>query len=260
MAPIIQTELGRSNAIEDQRRFGRRYAPDPRDRLHPMAARLAAMPRALLKVRTQAPQRGPTLDQGDTPECVMYSAATSLGALPVGYGRTAASVLKSVQVPVEETNLAGPVAAYPDLYHWAQAHDEWPGEDYDGTSVRAGQEYLKLVGRSTGYVWATSADEAKDYVKRVGSAPIILGVDWLDAMNSPRKIGGSYYLDVGGPVVGGHAICCLWFDRVKKAWKLQNSWGTGWADNGVAYLPDDGFNYLVFQANGEAVSYVEAAA
>lgn len=32
------------------------------------------------------------------------------------------------------------------LYHWAQHIDEWPGEQYDGTSVRAGMDVLRLEG------------------------------------------------------------------------------------------------------------------
>jgi hypothetical protein len=32
------------------------------------------------------------------------------------------------------------------LYHQAQKSDEWPGEDYDGTSVRAGFDVLRTIG------------------------------------------------------------------------------------------------------------------
>ena len=32
------------------------------------------------------------------------------------------------------------------LYHEAQKVDEWPGEDYDGTSVRAGLDILRKRG------------------------------------------------------------------------------------------------------------------
>jgi hypothetical protein len=250
MAPIIQADL--LPAIADQRWHGRRYAPDPRDRFHTMAGHVKNRPNKLNKIRTQAPQRGPTLDQGPTSRCVMFSAATALGAAPLMYHR---DPLYYVQMRVEEGT-----DHWSDMYTWCQSHDEWPGEDYEGTSVRAGQEYLRIIGRSTGYVWATNLAEAKDYIKRVGSAPIILGIDWLEKMDEPELIKGSYYLTAEGPVVGGHAICCLWFDRVKQAWKLQNTWSEDWGDKGVVYLPDDMFDYLVFQANGEAVSFIEGKA
>src|SRR5512138_1626161 len=228
MPPLVQIHETVSR-FADQRWYGRLYSPDPRDRLHTMGDRLYLMSRAALKIRTQAPQKGPTLDQGPTSRCVMFSAATSLGALPIGYGRTAVSVLATVQQPVAEDD--GSFIS-PDLYSWAQRHDEWPGEDYDGTSVRAGQEYLRKIGRSIGYVWATNLDETKDYIKRMGSAPIILGIDWLEKMDTPIRIHGAYYIEADGPVLGGHAICCLWYDRVRAAWKLQNTWGSDWGDNG----------------------------
>jgi hypothetical protein len=256
MAPIIQNVEMPDGQQLDQRWHGRLYAPDPRDRFHTMAGQMQSRPRSLNKIRTQAPQRGPTLDQGPTSMCVEFSAATALGALPIGYGRTPEKVLSAVQVHVKESANDG----WPDLYSWAQDHDEWPGNNYDGTSVRAGQQYLRLIGKSSGFVFAQDLAEAKDYIKRVGSAPIILGIDWLEKMDEPELIKGSYYLTAEGPVVGGHAICCLWFDRIKKAWKLQNTWGEEWGDKGIVYLPDDQFDYLVFQANGEAVSFVEAKA
>lgn len=61
------------------------------------------------------------------------------------------------------------------LYHEAQKVDEWPGEDYDGTSVRAGMDVLREMGHRRVYRgktadvsaaegisanrWATSVDE-----------------------------------------------------------------------------------------------------
>jgi len=248
MAPILQSAAPKEWSL-DQRRFGRLYSPDPRDADHPMETALRQMSDVDLKRRRQSPAHGPTLDQGATPRCVMYSAATALGAAPITYKHNPLAI---VQTPVTEG-----ILVYPDLYDWAQHHDEWPGTDYDGTSVRAGQEYLKLIGRSSSYVWARSLDEAKDYISRAGSAPIILGIDWLDKMSTPRKAGAHYWIEPDGPVVGGHAICCLWYDKRIGGWKLQNSWGTEWGDKGIVYLADDDFNYLVFQANGEAVSFVE---
>lgn len=62
------------------------------------------------------------------------------------------------------------------LYHEAQLVDEWPGEDYDGTSVRAGMEVLRVMGAKRpaqtvpnleqsgilAYRWLTAVDEVRD--------------------------------------------------------------------------------------------------
>lgn len=242
--------------VSPRKGLGRLYSPDPRDRPFTMERAIRAMPKADQKRRTQAPRRGPTLDQGPTPKCVMYSAATSLGAAPVTYKKDPLTIVKT---PVDDPLIgpAGIAVSYEDLYEYAQAHDEWPGEDYEGTSVRAGQDYLIAIGRSSNYVWARNLEEAKDYNSRVGSAPIIIGIDWWSGMDNLKLIKGKYYAEPTGEVVGGHALCSLWFDRAVKGWKDQQTWGPTFGDDGIFYIPDDAFDYLVFQTNGEAVSYTE---
>jgi hypothetical protein len=80
------------------------------------------------------------------------------------------------------------------LYHEAQKIDEWPGEAYEGTSVRAGMDILRTVGHArirgrnalapdpaegiSENRWATSVDEVRTclqspYHDRVGAVPIL---------------------------------------------------------------------------------------
>src|SRR4051794_32441918 len=77
------------------------------------------------------------------------------------------------------------------LYHEARKVDEWPGEDYDGTSVRAGLDVLRTVGHrrvlrgKTGPAdftegisanrWATSVDDVMRALGREGddAAPLL---------------------------------------------------------------------------------------
>jgi hypothetical protein len=80
------------------------------------------------------------------------------------------------------------------LYHEAQKIDEWPGEDYSGTSVRAGMDVLRDVGHCrvrgrnsdpanpaegiSANRWATSVDEVRTclqspYHDRIGAVPIL---------------------------------------------------------------------------------------
>jgi hypothetical protein len=79
------------------------------------------------------------------------------------------------------------------LYHEAQKIDEWPGEDYDGTSVRAGLDILRKRGHCEireGHVspeaigegikanrWARSVD---DVLTTLGYS----GLDYVDVLNS----------------------------------------------------------------------------
>lgn len=237
---------------ETQSRFGRIYAPDVRDANYPMERALRAMKRAELKVRTQAPRRGPTLDQ-DGPRCVKFSIATSLSAQPMHYTNVEGVSVKRVEVEVE---------GHRDLYDYAQYHDEWPGADYDGTSVRAGMQYIchPQVALASNYVWARTWEELIDYIKRVGSAPPVLGIDWTEGMDNPVKIGNDYYIEPTGRVLGGHAICALWFDKKRDALKLQQTWGKSYASNGIVYLKREHAQTVIFMWNGEAASYTETLA
>jgi hypothetical protein len=232
-----------------QPRFGRLYAADPRDRSYPMELALRAMTRADLKRRTQAPGKAKTLDQGATSRCTMFGLAHCLGASPVRYRDRP---LAHLQVPLDGAS---------DCYAWSQQNDEWPGAEptYYGTSVRAALDYARARGLIEMYLWARSIDEAKDYISRVGSAPIAAGFDWFADMSHPYFLKGRWIAEPTGALEGGHAFCVLWYSKVLKMWKCQNSWGR-WADDGVFYIPDAAFAYLAFQANGELASFTEAAA
>lgn len=43
----------------------------------------------------------------------------------------------------------------------------------------------------------------------------------------------------GEQMLGGHAVCCVGYNDIKKVWIMRNSWGSGWGDGGYFYLPYD---------------------
>ena len=86
------------------------------------------------------------------------------------------------------------------LYEEAQKVDEWPGEDYEGTSVRAGLEILRTRGHRRlindiqgpvrpgdgieAYRWATSVDEVHSIIKM----PLADSLDAVPLLNSWGRI------------------------------------------------------------------------
>src|SRR5437773_1641745 len=86
--------------------FGRVPAIDFRDRKFPMKLQAAHLNSRYYVAPT-------VLDQGATPQCVAYAGEGFLMAGPVKN--------KPYKTPQ-------------DLYNLCQQNDEWPGEDYDGTS------------------------------------------------------------------------------------------------------------------------------
>lgn len=179
----------------------------------------------------------PALDQLDTPQCVGFSTYQWLTAFPV----------KNVP-PFSPT----------DLYHLAQQNDEWPGEDYDGSSVRGAFKALKDKGYVSEYRWAPDVETVVDHLLMKG--PVVVGTEWTYGMFMPDDHG--CIDDIDGQVVGGHAYLLIGANRLKPtrngkgAVRVLNSWGTGWADRGRAWLSFSALDVLL-KKDGEACTATE---
>jgi hypothetical protein len=163
---------------------------------------------------------------------VAYACANWLSCLPI---RTI------VDTPVWED----------DVYHWAQLVDEWPGEDYDGTSVRAGFQVLQTQGHIKNYVWAQSEYDIFDFVASTG--PVVMGTNWYDGMFDPDSAG---VLNLTGAVVGGHAW--LLYGVTADFYLMQNSWGLWGLPGGTAKIRRADVARLL-QEDGEAGAGVEVS-
>jgi len=56
--------------------------------------------------------------------------------------------------------------------------------------------------------------------------------------------------DSCGGVLGGHAVAIVGYDDSKQAFKIANSWGTGWGVNGYGWI-----SYQLFQDAHFSVHY-----
>ena len=202
--------------------LGRLEQFDERSRSFPVAAVLQAD-----QPRSYSWHVPITLNQGREGACVGFSMAHDLASTPVA--------IKGV------TNDTGK-----DIYKSAQRIDEWPGEDYSGTSVLAGIKTLQSRGYVKEYRWAFDIQDLAVAVSRLG--PAILGIPWYSGMYSAP--GGK--LKISGEVVGGHAILCHGYSVKRREFKLHNSWGLGWGVEGNAWIPWDDLDRLLHE-RGEAV-------
>lgn len=64
--------------------------------------------------------------------------------------------------------------------------------------------------------------------------PVVVGMDVDRAFD--RLKGATIYTGPKYPLDGGHAMVIVGYDDDKKAFKLLNSWGTGWADKGFGWV------------------------
>lgn len=205
--------------------FGRRFSPDVRD--HKFLLRSAAPFEKIPQRKTwRIWWKG---DQQDTPMCVGYSWHALLRALP-----------NLQRDPSPEI-----------LYAMAQRNDEWPGEDYAGSSVRGGAKALQAMGKISAYGWALNIHEAIQWVGTHG--PVVLGTNWYASMMTPDKHG---HIVPKGRLVGGHAYLLLGYDDKKELALIQNSWGKPWGLNGRAWISYAHLDRLI-QEDGEACSPTE---
>lgn len=247
--PLLGRLQQRVDHIRRHVKLGRIHAPDSND--YPLRA---MMPRGAIVVvsRTWSFSFKPHLDQGAVSACVGFSATNLLLASPVISGARKAGV----------TTIGGksPAEYALDAYHIAQTVDEWPGENYEGTSVRAGQKVLQAQGRLKNYYFAATADEARDFVIQFG--PCIFGTVWKERMFTPDAHG---YLIPEGEDAGGHAYLILGYSKPRDAFRVLNQWwlpdpNTGklveWGQGNRAWLKREHANMLI-TSDGECACPTE---
>jgi hypothetical protein len=140
-----------------------------------------------------------------------------------------------------------------EIYACAKRLDEWPGDDYDGTSVRGGAKALtEIHPRLSEFRWANSIEDMLDWLGFYGT--IVVGTEWTQGMMAPASDG---VLKVTGPSVGGHAYLISGYSERRKALRVANSWGRSWGDAGRAWLLFEDAEKLIFRDHGEACVALE---
>lgn len=205
--------LNTPHAADTERQFGRLPSVDFRDRKFLMSGleekEITRTSRFWIAAKP--------LDQGRTSLCVAYAGEQLLLSSPVKN--------KFYKTPAE-------------LYNECQKVDEWEGEDYNGTSVRALFKVLKEQGYISEYRWAFSLAPVVNHLINVG--PVVFGTTWTSGMFKPDDEG---FIHVTGNSVGGHAYLLVGLNLEKKcpdgstgAVRILNSWGSDWAQKGRAWL------------------------
>lgn len=187
--------------------------------------------------------RIPVLDQGREGACTGFGLATVVNFL----------------LHVGQSDETADVASARMLYVMAKRYDEWPGEDYEGSSARGAMKGWHKHGVCARRLWkdthkgvdlsqvqAESALERplgayfrvnhKDLVgmhSAITEAGILFATarvhqGWMDVKTGDREIGYS------ATRLGGHAFAIVGYDR--QGFWIQNSWGPAWGSNGLARL------------------------
>jgi hypothetical protein len=172
----------------------------------------------------------PTLDQGNTPHCVGFSAAQWANTLPVDG---------------EYRNEDGHA-----LYYECKVIDGDPGAE-NGSFMRSAGEALLARERLSVYAFASSVEEIKTFVRQKG--PVLVGTNWYEDMFDPDSQG---FVTPTGGVAGGHAYLLCGDAPTEDAFIFLNSWDAGWGQGGYFKIKYDDFATLLADF-GEAVVAVE---
>lgn len=237
------TVLLRGGTVTLDPRLDRVPSFDDRSWAYPVRGLLAAETgSAKPPLRSFTWQVGPVLNQGREGACVGFGHAARVMALPDRHLDVDNSFAHTV-------------------YKEAQKVDEWPGENYEGTSVLAGAKVLKTRGFYERYHWAFGTEDAVRAIGYLG--PVVFGVAWLEGMFDPRPSG---LLEVTGRVAGGHCIlgrgvrlrAVLPGEGLKplEVVRWRNSWGSDYGVSGDVYIKLEDLDRLL-RMDGDACLPVE---
>ncbi|HMN22519.1 MAG TPA: glycoside hydrolase family 19 protein [Ottowia sp.] len=202
----------------------------------------------------------PILDQGSEGACTGYGLAT-----------VAQYLLQRRRVVPDPTPVSPRM-----MYDLARRYDEWPGEDYSGSSTRGAMKGwhkhgvcaeslypsrapVRRSARRTGKAAATSEgglNDARvaDALQRPLGAYFRVNHKDLVAMHSAitevgvlyascsvhdgwSHVGADGLIVQSSRVLGGHAFAIVAYDE--RGFWIQNSWGPGWGRGGFALLSYD---------------------
>jgi hypothetical protein len=146
------------------------------------------------------------------------------------------------------------------FYEMARRYDEWPGENYSGSSARGAMKGWHKHGVCSGDAWAYSANHsggtlthqrAEDAAKRPLGAYFRVNHKQLVAMHSALAEVGILFATASvhrgwGQIskegvipftnepLGGHAFAIVGYDQ--RGFWIQNSWGGTWGVGGFALI------------------------
>jgi len=203
----------------------------------------------LVEVPTQIPLEDyrhcnvPRLNQGREGACTGFGLATVVHYL-----------LRRRRVVPDETSVSPSM-----LYALAKRYDEWPGEEYEGSSARGAMKGWHKHGVCSDALWSTdkrlSPPVMADAVNRPLGAYFRVNHKDLVALHCAISEVGVLYASASvhtgweevdsstGKIplqedfLGGHAFAVVAYNE--EGFWIQNSWGGGWGKEGFALITYD---------------------
>ena len=184
-------------------------------------------------------EEGIVLDQGSEGACVGFAWTGELLAEP--------------ESPKKQPSFSYANSLARSFYHEAKKIDQWPGENYEGTSVLAGAKIMQRMGFIGEYRWCFGIDDVRGAI--ISEGPVVIGIPWFDGMYDTLPGG---LVKLGGKSTGGHAILLTGYsprmrfgDRSYEVFRWRNSWGDDYGIGGSGFIQAKDLEKLLSQG-GEA--------
>lgn len=96
--------------------------------------------------------------------------------------------------------------------------------------------------------WKTVNENNLDSIKGqiFSGTPVIFGLETSESFDNLHK--GQIYNDLTAKRTGPHAMVLIGYSESKQAFKLINSWGNDWGDNGYGWITYKAFQKWVIDA------------
>lgn len=231
----ISIKPQRMNIVKGRKLDALKDIPDIRDRIYEPTL-------APLSPSVPAPKALKILDQGKDGACTGFALAATINLLLSTNDRLASS---------EQARRVSPQM----LYVMARQHDEWPGDRYEGSSLRGALRGFYNCGACEEKLWRLpdlkqlSLASAQDARKTTLGAYFRLRPhlpDYHAALSETGVVYASANVHRGwdAPVAGKisvgqgvslHAFAIVGYDQ--DGFWIQNSWGKGWGKGGLAHWP-----------------------
>lgn len=180
------------------------------------------------------------LDQGQLGSCTGNAGTGLLGTEPFCVSASTGAVFDEAYA----------VKLYSDATRRDDVPGHYPPMD-TGSSGLAIAKVLKARGLIAGYRHAFSVT---GLLSALQLGPVIIGTVWLSGMDEPDARG---FVSISGSVQGGHEYLCREFEPGATlddgVLTLDNSWGSGWGDNGRFRMHVRDMAYLLGQ-QGDVVA------
>jgi C1A family cysteine protease len=117
-------------------------------------------------------------------------------------------------------------------------YDDMPYNPQDWVSKPTEEQREKAKQFKIDYWRQVNVADVKEVKAQLSAGyPVVIGADVSNEfINDGRQEKANYIWKNAGTPAGGHAMLLVGYDDAKGAFKLMNSWGPEWGDNGFAWV------------------------